>query len=416
MIVLPSLLIRSARFPRVVGYCNDDLANFVVFDSMCFTHFKQAIFILQKTGQSIASQTLWRQFMEMFNAVQYLVDSHQGVTWTFLEAILSDARVDDRGTVVISPRWVKTDISGWDTSRPKFLMLLQKLRQNFFEGSIELRTFKALFYPYRNRWERRMHGAVTTGLPESSAVLDRLPQYCPSDYQGTELRWPLGATTSDGSVPRAGDIGHFEDGDKSLPGMAGRGGSTLKVLGNLAKTCLGGVNLQMTQYKSLFGTRHARIERVTATLFRVTIRPPDNVLESEPGLAFQTLDVEWQASIAGDIDLQALRGQVQESPSYRYLSGTTLCLIIDDSAATGLQGLISFGTIGNFIYRLVDPVYLFVEFDELGLLLSARWSFSTDPSSEKGFMEADKFICPHLTIYHPPSWSRLTYRSLGKVA
>lgn len=113
-----------------------------------------------------------------------------------------------------------------------------------------------------------MHGAVTIGLPDPSAVLDRLPQYCPSDYQGTELRLPLGVTTSDGSAPRAGDIGYFEEGEKDLPGMAGKRETSFKVLGNLAKNCLGGVNLQMTQYKSVFGTTHARIERVTATLFR----------------------------------------------------------------------------------------------------------------------------------------------------
>ncbi|KAG8912732.1 hypothetical protein FRC01_004927 [Tulasnella sp. 417] len=265
--------------------------------------------------------------MEMFNAVQYLVESHQGVTWTFLEANLSDARVDDRGTVVVSPRWVKMDLSGWDTSRPKFLMLLQKLRQNFFDGSIELRTFKSLFYPYRNRWERRMHGAVTTGLPDSSAVLDRLPQYCPTDYQETELRWPLGATTSDGSVPRAGDVGYFEEGGTDLPGLAGKRGSSLRVLGNLANACLGGVNLKMTQYESLFATGHARIERMTATLFRATITPPNNVLESEPGLAFQTLDVEWHTSVAvADIDSQALHGRAQELLSYENPAGAPLCL------------------------------------------------------------------------------------------
>lgn len=150
-------------------------------------------------------------------------------------------------------------------------------------------------------------------------------------------------------------------------------------------------------------------------LLRVTITPPNNVLESEPGLAFQTLDVEWHASVAGcDIHPQALREQAREISSYRNLSGTTLCLSEQESrlqflefglteqlaasAATGQQGLISFGTIGNFICRLIDPVYLFVEFDELGLLLSTRWSFSGDPSSTKGFIEAEKFICPQLTM------------------
>lgn len=113
-----------------------------------------------------------------------------------------------------------------------------------------------------------MRGAVTTGLPDSSAVLDCLPQCCPSDYRGTELRWPLGAVTSDGSVPKAGDIGYFEEGDKGRTGGAGEVGNSFRILGNLAKGCLGGVNLEILQYESLFGTTYARIERVTPTLFR----------------------------------------------------------------------------------------------------------------------------------------------------
>ncbi|KIO18078.1 hypothetical protein M407DRAFT_226472 [Tulasnella calospora MUT 4182] len=83
----------------------------------------QVITSLQSTGQCAASQDLWRQ-----NAVHYLVENHQGVTWTFMEFTLSDARVDDRGKIVVSPRWINTDMSGWDTSRSKFLTLLDRLR------------------------------------------------------------------------------------------------------------------------------------------------------------------------------------------------------------------------------------------------------------------------------------------------
>lgn len=73
-------------------------------------------------------------------------------------------------------------------------------------------------------------------------------------------------------------------------------------------------------------------------LLRVTITPPNNVLESEPGLAFQTLDVEWHASVAGcDIHPQALREQARELSSYRNLSGTTLCLSEQESRLQFLE-------------------------------------------------------------------------------
>ncbi|KAG8941452.1 hypothetical protein FRC00_012357, partial [Tulasnella sp. 408] len=134
-----------------------------------------------------------------------------------------DTRVDDRGRIVVSPRWINTDMSGWDTSRSKFLTLLDRLRHRFFEGAIELRTFKSLFYPYRRRWEQRMYGAVTTGLPESSDLLDRLSEYCPSDYSEPELRWPLGTVTSDGSIPRPGDVGYFEEGENMCAEAASLG-------------------------------------------------------------------------------------------------------------------------------------------------------------------------------------------------
>ncbi|KAG9003119.1 hypothetical protein FRB90_011243, partial [Tulasnella sp. 427] len=267
-----------AQYPKVFGFCNDASATFLVFDSMCFIPFKQVVTSLEKTGQSAASQNLWRQYQEMFNAVQFLVENHNGVTWTFLEFTLSDARVDDRGTVVVSPRWINTDMSGWDDSRSKFLTTLERLRHRFFEGESLLRTFKSLFYPYRRRWEQRMYGAVTTGLPESSDLLDRLSQFCPADYSKEALRWPLGTVTSDGSIPRPGDVGYFEEGE-SMCEMAASFGlpkgyvSSFRCLGNVVKDAgLGGiendlVRLQMVQYENLFGTRYATISRVGVRTF-----------------------------------------------------------------------------------------------------------------------------------------------------
>ncbi|KAG8972659.1 hypothetical protein FRC05_009670 [Tulasnella sp. 425] len=405
-----------AQFPKLFGYCNDPSATFLVFDSMCFTPFKQVVTSLQSTGQCAASQNLWRQFMEMFNAVHYLVENHGGVTWTFLEFTIADARVDDRGTVVVSPRWINTDMSGWDTSRSKFLTLLGRMRHRFFEGEVELRTFKSLFYPYRRRWEQRMYGAVTTGLPESSDLLDRLSEFCPSDYSEPAIRWPLGTVTSDGSVPRAGDVGYFEEGD-SMCEMAASFGlgkgfvNSFKILGNVAKDCGMGVELSMVQYENLFGTKYARIEKVGERLFKVTITPPADVLQSDPGLAYQTLDVEWLTALKEPTaDLETIQQHARQYVTGKNVDGRSICL------TTEMRGLLSFGTIGSFICRLIDPINLFVEFDDSGLLLSARWSFLNDPRSEKGFMEAEKFECPKPTIYHPPFWSWVLSRSLGKLA
>lgn len=123
-----------------------------------------------------------------------------------------------------------------------------------------------------------MYGAVTTGLPESSDLLNRLSEFCPSDYSEPALRWPLGTVTSDGSIPRAGDVGYFEEGD-SMCEMAASLGlgkgyvSSFKILGNVAKDCGmgvggGGVELSMVQYENLFGTRYARIEKVGERLFK----------------------------------------------------------------------------------------------------------------------------------------------------
>lgn len=123
-----------------------------------------------------------------------------------------------------------------------------------------------------------MYGAVTTGLPESSDLLDRLSEYCPSDYSEPELRWPLGTVTSDGSIPRPGDVGYFEEGENMCAEAAklglGKGYvSSFKTLGNVAKDCgmgvgNGGVKLSMVQYETLFSTRYAGIERVGDRVFK----------------------------------------------------------------------------------------------------------------------------------------------------
>ncbi|KAG8912733.1 hypothetical protein FRC01_004928 [Tulasnella sp. 417] len=393
-----------AHFPTILGVCNDPSATFLVFDSMCFTPFKQLVTSLQSTGQCAASQNLWRQYQEMFSAMNYIVENHQGVTWTFIEFTLSDARVDDQGRVVVSPRWINTDMSGWDTSRTHFLTLLDRLRHRFFEGEVELRTFKSLFYPYRRRWEQRMYGPVTTGLPESSDLLDRLSEYCPSDYSEPALRWPLGTVTSDGSIPRPGDVGYFEEGENMCEEAANSGlgkgyVSSFKTLGNIANDCgmgvsNGGVKLSMVQYENLFGTRYAGIERVGERVFKVTITPPADILQSEPGLAYQTLDVEWRLELQEPTtDLGTIQEHARKYvPSSDIVAGRSICL------TTEMRGLLSFGTIGSFICRLIDPINLFIEFDDSGLLLSYRWSFLNDPTSEKGFMEAEKFECPQPTV------------------
>lgn len=118
-----------------------------------------------------------------------------------------------------------------------------------------------------------MYGAVTTGLPESSELLDRLSEFCPSDYSEPALRWPLGTVTSDGSIPRAGDVGYFEEGE-SMCEMAASSGlckgyvSSFNILGNVTSDCGMGVELSMVQYENLFGTKYARIEKVGERLFK----------------------------------------------------------------------------------------------------------------------------------------------------
>lgn len=92
--------------------------------------------------------------------------------------------------------------------------------------------------------------------------MDRLQYYCPSPKH--LLRWPAGTIAQNGEVPRAGDVGYFEEGE-------GGGVTVWKTVGNAVGG--GEVELGLRQYGSVFGLGGVEVEKI-GRMFRCVVALP----------------------------------------------------------------------------------------------------------------------------------------------
>lgn len=59
----------------------------------------------------------------------------------------------------------------------------------------------------------------------------------------------------------------------------------------------------------------------------MTITPPADVLQSDPGLAYQTLDVEWLTALKEPIaDLETIQQNAHQYVTGKDVGGKSICL------------------------------------------------------------------------------------------
>lgn len=60
---------------------------------------------------------------------------------------------------------------------------------------------------------------------------------------------------------------------------------------------------------------------------RVTITPPADVLQSDPGLAYQTLDVEWLTALKEPTaDLRTIQQHARQYVTGKNVGGRSICI------------------------------------------------------------------------------------------